>query len=251
MPFDGSGKLAYPPRVLGSQESLSGALTLTRRKPAVVIFSHRACLGEMLSVRLWKTGRFRSVRVLMTSRDVRAAARRGKADIVLVDPGNPCEDVFDLLRALRRVKPPSRVVLLAGAAAAGWVWRALNAGAAGYLSKCATVDEILRALQAVSEGQSYFSPCAARVMTALARSEGEFVSLTAREFDVLHRISDGLSSKEIARSLDLSPKTVDMYRGRLMERVGAHSATALVKFAFQHRYVDALLPDEPRYEPDA
>lgn len=215
---------------------------MPKRVP-VAVFSHRLLLGEAMSLWLKDTGLVSQVRLVADGRELIASARRVR--IAFLDPGHPSENVFEVARRLRRMKHGPSLIFVAEAAPVGWIRRALDVDAAGYLGKCTDVRMIGDAVRAVLAGQHYFSPCAARVVAQIASGSADVPALTGREIEVLQLICDGFSSKEIARKLGLSPKTIESFRAALLEKTRARSSTRLVRFACDHRYVDPKPPEEP------
>jgi DNA-binding NarL/FixJ family response regulator len=218
-----------------------------KRKSVVAVFSHRLLLAEAMSIWLDGDPAVSAVRQVRVGRDLLALARRGVIDMAFLDPGNPSERVFDLAARLRRLKRRLGILFLAGAAPIGWICRALKVDADGFLGKCADVEAVRSAVRAVRGGQKYFTPCAARVMSQIAARSPEIPSLTAREIEVMQLLAEGNSSKEIARRLGLSSKTVESVRAALLEKTRTRSSTRLVRDACDQRYVDPEPLGEPRY----
>lgn len=117
--------------------------------------------------------------------------------------------------------------------------QALRAGVVGYLLKDAAATELELALGAVARGETYLSPSISRTVIDgyLARACGSGVKatdpLTPRQRDILARVAQGHSTKEIAFTLNLSIKTVETHRAQLMERLGIHDVAGLVKYAMR------------------
>lgn len=160
-----------------------------------------------------------------------------KPDVVIMDIAMPDLNGIEAVRMLRDKLPSTRVVMLSMHSDSEHVYRALNAGAAGYLLKESAADEVVSAVRAVRAGQRYLS----RALESLERRSevrtgrvSPLDSLSARERQVLQLVVEGRSSTEIARMIHLSPKSVDTYRSRLMKKLGVADVTALVKFAIQH-----------------
>lgn len=216
---------------------------MAKRVP-VAVFTHRLLLAEAMRLWLEESGLVSRVLLVRDGRELTAAARRVR--IAFIDPGNPAENVFETARRLHRMKNGPALIFVADSAPPGWIHRALAVDAAGYLGKCADVRAILDAVRAVLAGQRYLTPCAASVVSQIAAGTTKHPALTDREIEVLRLICDGCSSKEIARKLGLSPKTIDSFRATLLEKTRARSSTRLVRFACDHRYVDPVVPDEPR-----
>lgn len=158
----------------------------------------------------------------------------GRMDVIFLDCTHPSVNVFRFARTAAR---RSRIVFVADVPAMGWVRRALQVGASGFVLTSEGADEWSRCLGPVRAGLHYYSPGAARVVAELATRESGS-ALTDREIQVLQFICDGRTSKEIGRYLELSPKSVDAHRARIMEKTGVGSATGLVRYACQHRFVE-------------
>jgi DNA-binding NarL/FixJ family response regulator len=121
------------------------------------------------------------------------------------------------------------------------IFRALDAGASGYLLKESAGQEVVAAVRAVHNGERYLSQRIAETVIddyvrqgRSAQAEDPLARLSAREREVLLLLVEGRSSAEIADSLALSPKTVDTYRSRIMAKLGIPDLPRLVKFAIQH-----------------
>jgi DNA-binding NarL/FixJ family response regulator len=111
------------------------------------------------------------------------------------------------------------------------VKQAVSLGACGYLRKDASVEQLQHALQCVMTTGSYFP---AEVARKLMSKPGQGTDdLTARQLEILRQIANGRTSKEIAHELNLSPKTVDVHRGRIMERLNIHDVPGLTRYAMR------------------
>src|SRR5262245_13361577 len=115
---------------------------------------------------------------------------------------------------------------------------ALAAGVGGYLLKDAADDELALALKAVARGDVYLSPRISKTVVeryarAAAAEPDPLAGLTARQREILQLVAEGRSSKEIAGMLELSIKTVESHRGQIIEHLGVHDVTGLVRFAIR------------------
>ncbi len=158
-------------------------------------------------------------------------------DVVVLDITMPDMNGLEALGLLREKLPRIRVVMLSMHSSSEHVYRALNAGAAGYLLKESAGEDIVTAIRRVHAGRSYMSPALATLERRSApRSDGggPLASLSSRERQVLQLVVEGRSSSEIAALVHLSPKSVDTYRSRLMKKLGVGDLPALVKFAVRH-----------------
>ena len=125
--------------------------------------------------------------------------------------------------------------------------RLLQSGALGYVLKDAAPEELVRAIESVSAGESFFSPAVARLaLNQFVRGPGDGPSamdLTNREREVLILIADGLSNKEIASRLNVGVRTVETHRERIMRKLNIHSVAGLTRFAIAKGLVS--LRDDP------
>ena len=136
------------------------------------------------------------------------------------------------------LSPSTAIVILATTASPEFIFRALRAGARGYLSREASGLDLVDAVRAIREGKRYLSP---KITATLIgdyisehRSPSPLESLTSRERNILQLVVEGSSSAQVADILAFSPKTVDTYRSRIKQKLGIQDLPALVKFAIQH-----------------
>jgi DNA-binding NarL/FixJ family response regulator len=170
-------------------------------------------------------------------REALAGVLQAKPAVVILDIAMPEMNGIEAARQIHAALPQARIVILSMHAGAEHVFQALEAGARGYLLKESAAKEIVDAVRTVQLGRRYLSAKVAEVLadrvgrrTAVSPLE----SLSARERQILKLVADGLSSVRIAEMLHLSPKTVDTYRSRLMEKLNLSDIASLVKFAIQH-----------------
>ncbi|HET8747645.1 MAG TPA: response regulator transcription factor [Ramlibacter sp.] len=153
-------------------------------------------------------------------------------DLVFTDIGMPRLDGLDAIRRLAVTRPGVRCVVVSMHETAAMVRRAAQAGAAGYVLKNASARELEVAIREVLRRGAYFSPAVATLL--LAPSEpGPGDLLTERQVEILRLVAHGRSSKEIANVLQLSPKTVDVHRSRIMDRLEARDVASLTRYAIR------------------
>jgi DNA-binding NarL/FixJ family response regulator len=173
------------------------------------------------------------MKVVGTARDIAAASRlieREKPDVVLCDVR--LSDTGDGFEVVRRHTPGPAFIILSSYWYPSYHVRAVELGAKGYLSKMATVDQIVRAVEAVAAGGSAF-PVAARQ----AASDALRVP-TPRELEILALVAEGLANAEIAERLALRVKTVESQLRRLFDRYDVTSRTALVRLAARQGWIE-------------
>src|SRR5580704_17519600 len=177
-----------------------------------------------------------------------ALATRIRPDIVLLDVGMPGVGGLNAAHRLAKQAPSSKVVILSQHEDEEYVIEAMvEAGAAGYLVKTDAAAELLSALRAVAAGRSYLSSAVApAVLARLKNPRGaaagvgvSAVKLTRREREVLSLIGEGATSKEIAARLGISPKTAQVHRDNLKQRLNAKSTAAIVRYAIKHKLIRA------------
>jgi DNA-binding NarL/FixJ family response regulator len=181
-----------------------------------------------------------NVRVVGEAGDGREALElieRHRPDIALIDISMPGLNGLEVAERTARSSPGTRVIVLSMHKGEVFVAKAMRAGVAGYLLKDAADEELTLALTAVSRGDVYLSPQISRqVVEQFTRAASEpdpLAGLTPRQREILQLVAEGRSSKEIAALLDLSTKTVESHRAQIMERLGVHDVTALVRFAIR------------------
>jgi two-component system, NarL family, response regulator len=160
--------------------------------------------------------------------------RRSAVDVVLLDLRMPKISGIDFLSLLRETTAPPAVLILSSYAYEEEIYRALKAGARGYLSKDASRAEIVAAINTVSAGGKYFSP---EIEGRLAERESRS-SLSTRETEILEMVSKGLTNKEIARVLQISKYTVRNHINHISAKLEVGDRTEAVTVALQQGILD-------------
>jgi two-component system, NarL family, invasion response regulator UvrY len=160
------------------------------------------------------------------------------ADVVLLDVSMPGATFVETLRELREKHPSVKVLVLSAHPEDQWAMRALRAGAAGYLTKDHSPEQLVQAVRKVARGGKYVSESMAEKLAGMlddgaARAPHE--RLSDREFEVLRALGSGLMVKEVAAQLRLSAKTVSTYRARVLEKMGLESKADLVRYVTAHQ----------------
>ena len=184
------------------------------------------------------------IRVVGTASDGRQAVRQIKKfqpDIVVMDIAMPELNGIDATRQISEACPAVKVIILSMHDSSEHIYQALKAGAKGYLLKESAGKEVMTAVRAVSSGRRYLSDRIEEMVIEdyvlqrdAAPQKSPLDKLSDRERQILQLVVEGKSSTEISEILFLSPKTVDTYRSRMMQKLGIKDLPALVKFAIQH-----------------
>ena len=204
---------------------------------SVFIADDHAIVREGLAAVLASQPDIRIAGTAGNGREAVAKVLQSKPSVVIMDIAMPEMNGIEAARRIHADLPETRIVILSMHAGAEHVFQALEAGARGYVLKESAAREIVEAVRAVQLGRRYLS---ARVAEVLAERVGRRAatspldSLSARERQILKLVADGCSSARIAEMLHLSPKTVDTYRSRLMDKLNISDLASLVKFAIQH-----------------
>jgi len=156
-------------------------------------------------------------------------------EVVVMDLGMPLLNGLDAAREILRAAPRTGVVLLTMHAEDHQVLGALRVGVRGYVIKTQAVDELVRAIQEVAKGKFYLGSGASQTIVEayLAGSEPPADPLSSRDHQVLQLVAEGKTTKEIAALLDISPKTAETYRTRIMEKLNIHDTAGLVRYAIR------------------
>ena len=178
-----------------------------------------------------------------TGQEAVALAEKLRPHVVLMDIAMHNLNGLDATARIVKRHPETRVIIVSMHASEEYALEALRAGASGYVLKDADLMELEQAIGAVTRGDTYLSPAISRHVIADYRrrvtEQSEPVDrLTPRQREVLQRIAEGLSTKEIAFKLSLSVKTVETHRAQLMERLNIHDVAGLVRFAVRVGLVD-------------
>ncbi|MGF6525391.1 response regulator transcription factor [Variovorax sp. PvP013] len=154
-----------------------------------------------------------------------------RPDLVLTDVGMKDMNGIELAGLLLARQPALHVVMLSMYDNPEYVQRSLQAGARGYVLKDAPAAEIVAAIHAVTAGGTFLSPA---VSQRLFRNQAPRPLLTPRESEILSALGRGASSKQIARDLDLSVRTVEAHRQSIKRRLGLEGQAELIKYAVEH-----------------
>ena len=172
------------------------------------------------------------------------AAQQLRPDIVLLDISMPLLNGLDAARQISKLVPESKLIFLTMHATPTYATEAFKAGASGYLIKRSAAVELKQAIQAVMRGQHYMTPLITKdVLAATLQSlEGQLskplvTSLTPRQREVLQLVAEGKGTKAIASILNISVKTVEFHKFRIMSELDLHSTAELIKYAISEGLV--------------
>ena len=167
-----------------------------------------------------------------------ALVKQHSPDIVLMDITMPDLNGIEATRQIVAAEPATQVVILSMHTDEGYVLRALKAGARAYILKNSAEADLIRAIRAVAEGKSFFSPVISKMLLEDyvrqirdKQVEDSYDLLTPREREVLQLLAEGRTNKEVANILNLSVYTIDAHRGNILQKLGLHGVPELILYA--------------------
>jgi len=173
--------------------------------------------------------------------DGRDAVRQTLAvqpNVAILDIGMPLMNGIEATRQILRRLPSTHILILSMHANEAYIIQALKAGAKGYLLKDSADNELIRAVESVAAGKSFFSPAVAKVMLddyvrhlADKGIADRFDALSEREREVFQLVAEGHSNKEVADLLSVSPATVETHRAHILQKLDVHNTAELVLYA--------------------
>lgn len=167
--------------------------------------------------------------------------RQQEFDVMLLDISLPDRNGIEILKQIKKDQPNLMVLMLSMHNESEFALRSLKAGASGYLNKQSAPAQLVTAIRQVSEGNKYISPALAQELANAWATETDrplHENLSDREYQTLCLIASGKSLSEISIEMCLSPKTVSVYRARMMEKLKISNNSELVRYAIKHKLVD-------------
>jgi DNA-binding NarL/FixJ family response regulator len=209
-------------------------------KSKILIADDHAIVRDGLQALLEAQSNYRVVATAGNGREAVRLSRELKPDLVIMDISMPELNGIEATEQIRQTHPEIRVLMLSMHSGPEHIFQALKAGARGYLLKESAGKELLQAVQAVTSGRRYLSRKIDDILIDDYIQNREPLparkllnGLSNREREILELVVGGKSSREIADILYLSPKTVETYRSRLMNKLGIRDLPSLVKLAIR------------------
>jgi two-component system, NarL family, response regulator NreC len=210
-------------------------------KIRVLVADDHAIIREGLQVMLGDQPDMEVVGTATNGREAIRLVDNHEPDVVVIDISMPELNGIEAIQQMLPRQPHIGVIVLSIHETKPYVYRALKAGAKGYLIKETAGLEVVEAVRSVYQGETYLSQRIADLLTTESFQKLEFLmesspleALSPREREILQLVAEGQTSQEIAERLSISPKTVDTYRSRLMHKIRVEDMAGLIKFAIQH-----------------
>ncbi len=210
-------------------------------RPRVLLADDHRIVAEGLKGIL--TPEFELVGIVEDGRALVEAAQKTAIDVIVADIGMPELNGIDALEQLKEQDPNVKVVFLTMHREVAYARRALEAGAVGFVLKHSAPEELVMAIRAAINGQTFISPAMAGEVLESMKSDPDLsqdpvTSLTPRQREVLQLLAEGKSAKEAAATLGISARTVEFHKYEIMQVLDIHNSAELVHFAIKHGIVD-------------
>lgn len=212
------------------------------KRPRIILADDHPIVAEGLQSLL--SARFDVIAVVGDGQALLEAARSLQPDVVVADITMPLVNGIEMTARLARDEPQIKVVILTMHREEGYVRRAMEAGAAGYVLKVAAPDELLAAVDAALAGKTFVTPeLASGLVGGVARnpqrSHDPKAALTPRQREILQLVAQGKTAKEVGAILGLSARTVESHKYELMKALGLERSAELVQFALKHGLIES------------
>jgi len=214
-------------------------------KIRVLVVDDHAILRDGISALLALQGDIEVVGEATEGREAIEKARQLAPDVVIMDIAMPLMDGLEATRIIRKENPKTRVLILTQYDNKEYVSSSLKAGASGCVPKRAVAAELVSAIRSVHRGDSYLHPSVAKTLIddylqrVQSADEGDdYDRLTTREREVLKLVAEGRTTREIADILFISVKTVLGHRTNVMEKLGIHNRTELIKYTIRRGLIE-------------
>lgn len=220
------------------------------KKKTILIVDDHPLFREGLKLLISRNPKFEVVAEAGNEREGLQMSKRLKPDLAIVDISLPDKSGIDLTRSIRSLLPGTRVMIVSMHSKIDYITEAFQAGASGYVVKESATDRLVQGLEAVSKGEYFLDTSLShKVVKKLMQfpekeakiTDARYETLTRREQQVMRLLAEGLSAKEIAEKLFISPKTVENHRANIMNKLDLHSNMELVRYAVKLGLIDVDL----------
>jgi DNA-binding NarL/FixJ family response regulator len=203
------------------------------KKTTIMIIDDHALFRDGWAMLLKSTGKYEIIDKISDSNEIAGLLELKKPDLVLLDINMEPLDGFEVLKIIRNLSPVMKVIIVSMHSQTAYVKNMLKGGANGYVTKSSQGKELLEAVNAVMNGQTYLCDEVKNLLTKEAMGESKapgLEKLTARELEIIKWLRDGLSSKEIAEKLAITTRTVEVHRHNILKKLNVKNSSALIEF---------------------
>jgi DNA-binding NarL/FixJ family response regulator len=219
-------------------------------KKTILIIDDHPLLREGLKAIIGRNRRFEVVGEAGNGRDGLQMVRELKPDLALVDMSLPDQSGIQLTHELKNISPKTRVLIITMHSKIDYIVKAFQAGATGYVVKESASERLLQGIDTVLKGEYFMdSSVSHKVIEKLMEfpekeikiTDASYDTLTRREQEIMVLLVQGLSNKQIAQKLFISPKTVENHRSNILRKLDLHSTLELVRYAARLGVIDVDL----------
>ncbi|MGB0662393.1 MAG: response regulator [Pontibacterium sp.] len=205
----------------------------------LLIVDDHPLVREGIAARLESEEKFKVVGEASNGQAGLDMARSHQPDVVLMDVSMPIMNGFEACEAFKAQMPEIKVLILTMHEDREYIVRMIKTGASGYVLKDVSSSELMRAIETVFDGGTYFSSGASQALFSEFDNHEttEEPVLTRREEMVLTHLAEGCCNKEIAKNLDISVRTVETHRQNIKQKLNIQSAAGLTRYAIEHDLV--------------
>jgi len=203
---------------------------------SAIVVDDQQMVSESFKVLLKKIGKFGIINNFYSVDDAKEEMLDNKYDYLFSDLVMPGYDVKEFIRFARETFPDLIIIIISSETVIAPVKELFNLGVNAYLSKSVGSFELKNAIDKINEGEKYISSdIASKLVNSVFEEEKE--KLSKREIEILRYVANGKSITETAALMHLSPHTVIAHRRNIMEKLGIHSATEMVKYAYENKII--------------
>ncbi len=216
----------------------------------ILIIDDHPLFREGLKTIVEREARFKVVGEAGSGHEGLQMAKRIKPDLVVMDISLPDRSGIQLTREIRSLLTDTRIIIVSMHSKIDYITEAFQAGATGYVAKESASERLVQGLEAVVNGDYFLDTSVShavvenllKVPVKEARiTDASYGTLTPREQEIMRLLAEGLSSKEVAEKLFISPKTVENHRANIMKKLGLHSTIELIRYSAKLGLIDVDL----------
>lgn len=174
--------------------------------------------------------------------------REKKPTIIVMDLAMPHPNGIEATHIIKKECPKTKIIILSMYSEEEYIFKVIDAGASGYLTKKNAAEDLIKAIRAVHDGKAFFSPEVSKTVMnsyhlmvkkyGTFDEESEKKKLTSRELEVLQLIAEGYTSKKISEELHISTNTVQRHREKIMKKTEIHDVAGLTRYALEKRIIE-------------